>query len=706
MEINNRDVVFNLWDTNGRRNDVLNALSIYLGILDDLKETGRTSKWAHYPDSLAQFEFYKRAIEKSPEVFKQHPKFDQFIQSLGNDVQHFLAIDKQWLSKKTDDFFKTLDIDIESRARHYTSNLVKIGFVNSSREITPAGYCFLNSSIILDELEKTLPINETNLVLLRQLMKLRIYSKPGRDGARAYYAPFFMALYLLLRKDPISKDDFRDIVQGTNPYLSEEIKAVICDPESSIESIHNLLVKKDHLIPGPFCNSSKVSKCEFDLYIKNRKSGEATNTYYEFYSALFDFREARNDDTFERLKSVYLRGSNKEALKKAFGRGQSVFDFGVNGLADRVTFETNNCENTFLKTNSFNACFYSEYFISKYIDGLQEYSDTTMRMLGASGLFKLKRGLPELAMKKVVQCIFDGFDFPAHIFGKSSNEEYEAYEQGDSPLFGEPQSLSTILGFDRAAVDRILEKIRSECHAVPGDEIKTILRNQVSSDFAIYVEKHYPISKVIDLLKLFSNRANDSQIVKEVNESANPPTIFEYVVGLAWYYAFNKSYDVYKSFNLTLNADFEPELNAGGGQGDIMISLPDKSVMIEVTLMNKYAQKRGEWEPVLRHSLNNTSEAGKMGKKAITFFVADDLDFNTINIWRAVASVPLQSSASGEIVNGVMIMPITNAELVKILEEKISAESLIEKVEDSFEKTDKITDDSWRKAIIKEAVAI
>ncbi len=150
--------------------------------------------------------------------------------------------------------------------------------------------------------------------------------------------------------------------------------------------------------------------------------------------------------------------------------------------------------------------------------------------------------------------------------------------------------------------------------------------------------------------------------------------------------------------NLTLNADFEPELHAGGGVGDIVINYPNRSIMLEVTLMNKAAQRRGEWEPVLRHSLNNTAE--NEGKQAITFFIADDLDFNTINIWRAVATVPLKSTSTDKIVNGVIIMPFTNNELAGILEKKISLDSLINSVEDSFNKTEKITDDSWRRSII------
>lgn len=56
--------IFNLMDTNGRRSDVLNALKIYLEILEELKEVYPTESWGTYPDSLSQFLFYEKALEK------------------------------------------------------------------------------------------------------------------------------------------------------------------------------------------------------------------------------------------------------------------------------------------------------------------------------------------------------------------------------------------------------------------------------------------------------------------------------------------------------------------------------------------------------------------------------------------------------------------------------------------------------------------
>ena len=40
-----RNQIFNLMDTNGRRSDVLNALKIYLEILEELQETFPAEHW-------------------------------------------------------------------------------------------------------------------------------------------------------------------------------------------------------------------------------------------------------------------------------------------------------------------------------------------------------------------------------------------------------------------------------------------------------------------------------------------------------------------------------------------------------------------------------------------------------------------------------------------------------------------------------------
>ena len=69
MKIKRDSQIFNLMDTNGRRNDVVNALQGYLSILDDVQNEKRM-KWASLPASLGQYEFYRQALLRSPEVFR------------------------------------------------------------------------------------------------------------------------------------------------------------------------------------------------------------------------------------------------------------------------------------------------------------------------------------------------------------------------------------------------------------------------------------------------------------------------------------------------------------------------------------------------------------------------------------------------------------------------------------------------------------
>ena len=231
-------------------------------------------------------------------------------------------------------------------------------------------------------------------------------------------------------------------------------------------------------------------------------------------------------------------------------------------------------------------------------------------------------------------------------------------------------------------------------------DAKDLLQDRKNAEFLQHINNKYPKEEIMEILPMFSDRCNDAEIKRRVNDNATVPTIYEYVIGIAWYYISNKCFDLYSSLNLTLNADFEPVLHAGKGEGDIIIDYDNITVMLEVTLMNKQAQKRGEWEPVLRHSLNLKAERDL--KETITFFVADELDYNTVNIWRAVAAVSLESTKTHQMVNGVVIMPFTNCDILKFLEKNVPHTKIISKVKASFATVPQITDVKWHEDIINQ----
>ena len=693
MEVKEKQI-FNLWDTNGRRNDILNALSIYLNILKEMKDEGGFDKWASFPDSLTQFSFYQKAIEQSPEVFKKHPQFDSFVDELGLDFS--VGINKNKISKlllDNESLLDTLDKAIEQRARHYTSNLVRFGLASENRVITQAGQSFINNKIERDLIETFLPLNDMNIILLRQLMKLRIFTKKI-NGKRNYYSPFFVSLYLLLKNDVFDRDDFTSIVQGLDPYVeSNLIKDDLLN--GNYKDLINRIVSIDIQTPIEFLLPTPVSQELFNSKIKNRKSGEAQACYYDFYVALYQYVNSPNPSTYETLKSSYL--SNKDKIRKAFCLGKSLFDFGTNGVYDFGTFQINNDDNPFLNAGNVNPVFYEYYEKSKYIDQISEFSDTTIRVLGATGLFKFKPAVA-ISNKKLFSIIFNKVNFGDLFFGEVSEEEYQLYEQGDSFEFGSNTSVSEILNYSDDDLNDVIKDLSAEYGTDDEELIKNKIETKVSDDFKTYIEEKYPVEKVVELLDLFSDRENDSIIKNYVNPSATVPTIYEYIVGIAWFYISNKDFDLYNSLNMTLNADFEPEMHAGGGVGDIVINYPDKSILLEVTLMNKAAQKRGEWEPVLRHSLNN--KADHMDIDSFTFFIADELDYNTINIWRAVAAAPLRSTGNDTDINGVIIMPFTNTNIINFINNSISSTKIIDAVKESFGKVPRITESNWFDEII------
>lgn len=163
--------IFNLMDTNGRRYDVIEALQGYLIILDDILNRMKI-KWDVMPNSLAQYDFYRQAIELSPDVFARHDPYDKLVNRLKNVPEFYKAVqdyDMDWINNNCayySDIIKQFDLGIEDRARHYTSNLVKLGFASDERQISPTGELLLNlNKVKKDRLETLLPIDEVNVVI-------------------------------------------------------------------------------------------------------------------------------------------------------------------------------------------------------------------------------------------------------------------------------------------------------------------------------------------------------------------------------------------------------------------------------------------------------------------------------------------------------------------------------------------------------------
>lgn len=685
--------IFNLMDTNGRRNDVIHAIQGYLTILDDIQKD-KKMRWASMPDSFAQYEFYRQAIERSPEVFVKHDPYDKLMEKIKKFPDFNEAVetlDLGWIQRNYMsylDLIHQFDLGIEDRARHYTSNLVKLGFADDDRDITPVGKLLLEpQKIKKDGLEMLLPVDGVNIVYLRQLLKLRLFDS---DGER-FYSPFNLAIFALLKRKRLSENEFLELVQGLNPYSDfKNIENYVLD-YSEGDIVADTAIE----IPEELKTQEKLSESVFKKYFKNRKSKVSVKIYWEFYGRLWNYvHEEKNSEKLDDLLTFYE--DNRAMLNKAFGRGQNIFSLKT---GDRPSFTVFDEQHPEILTGHTNEYLFTQFSLSKILDQIREYSDTTRRIFKAAGIISFHNGFVELAYQELCSCIFDTEFIRSRISGNRS-EEIPSY-------YREVISLSEILKYTKKEITQVGHQIQEEFPGKAIEEIPLLLADRRKAEFALFLERSYPAERVKEILRLFADRTNDKQIKEMVCQDATVPTIYEYIVGIAWYYFSGKRIDLLGSYNLTLSADFEPLVHAGGGQGDIVIYEKDKVVMLEATLMNANSQKRGEWEPVLRHSINLKveEEAAKTGREVTSFFIADRFDYNTINIWKAIAAVPLQSTVEKDkFTDNVVIMPVRSEELCSLMDRHREYDGMITKVHDLFE-VDKVSFDmNWRDRFMEKVI--
>ncbi|MEA4875659.1 AlwI family type II restriction endonuclease [Anaerorhabdus sp.] len=703
MKLSQEDQVMNLMNTNGRRSDVINAYTIYMEILSDLYNESGEIKFDSFPNSLNQFMFYEEAIKRSPETFKLHTPYDFVAGKLLSTDFHDAFLKKDILKISTLPegklFLEKLDNGVEDRARHYTSNLVKIGFVDNSRKITPIGKSFVEGiPLKRGSFEALLPIDDTNLIFLRQLLKLRVYNK----SETRYYSPMKLCMYILTQNEKVKLHDLRYAISMIHP--SHYIDPKILAQGINLRNIEEF--EKDYIQYNPE-NNSNLSELElpmdfssFKNIFKNRKSVDSIDSYYRFYSVLVTFLQNQSSDKLGELFSVYAE--EKDKIQKAFSFGLDTFFFDKDQPYDVDLFFENNNSSPFLNLESLNVNLYEQFSISKRHDSIKEYSDTLMRLLSVTGIISMKNGVATLKYRDLWCAFYEDSRLSETIFMDSTPSDYKDYENNPDSPFLNHITVEEISELEDIEVLNVVSFAKDQFNVQTPEQVKSILVSKVNDEFIEFINNNYQRETVVQLLDLFSDRNNDTEIQNRMNSSASVPTLFEYIVGLAWYHISDNKYDVFSSFNLTMNADFIPETHAGGGDGDIIARYEDKVVMLEATLMNKRAQKRGEWEPVLRHATNLT--ISEYPKDVWTLFIADELDDNTINIWRAIANVPLKSSREvidgGDYVQNVTVMPLKNAEISTILINDVSEELLLSSIKESYSKVNNDFDLDWRKKVL------
>ncbi|WP_163531726.1 AlwI family type II restriction endonuclease [Helicobacter suis] len=542
------------------------------------------------------------------------------------------------------------------RARTYSNALVKIGFIDYKRALTPAGLAFLHNEIKLDFLESLLGLKQDNVAFLRQLFKLEVY----QNGSIIYL--YRIALVLLLRFHKIPLDHFCKILLSLEPKQHTGMLTSIFDGyQKVIENKQDIyaFIKQLHIKSKEIHFTNEKMQIEkFNTYFKNRKSQDSIALYWQFYQACLDFYNAK---TPTNLENLYTIGSNQVVIK-AFGFGKPLFVESLVSGKDNVLFGAPNLE-------EFNRQFYERYCDSKHHDQVQEYSDVLIRIFRVSGLISFNNSLVSLKQREVIQEIF------------SSESKIILDTQFSPPTNAlslyQDLSLVQILNLEQNALESLKKRIRAKCQIPSKVSTQDFFKNQYERQFEAKIESRYTDSQLCALLGMFGHKSQYKKIQEIITDNASVPTIFEYIVALVWHRISGKDFNLQDSMKLSLDADGLPLLHAPGGDGDIVAHHATFDTMLEVTLMDKNAQKRGELEPVIRHGANLSAQNNQQGRKSYVFFIADTLDVNVINLFRASAYTQLQHTRQKISTNGVKIFALNTKQLGYLLEKKPDYKALI-----------------------------
>ena len=681
MKLQNKDSVMNLGDTSFRRKNLLDDYKIMLqGITEQLEE------WS--TKNSSQMTFYQYVAKSGLINDTFYGDYYSFISDKFKE-----SIFEKYKNKKEVTDYKSLVkyfiLEQKKRGRTYTNALVKIGLVDEKRKITAVGEALLDGDTKQDDIEKLFNLSADNIIFLRQLLKLKVYESEGEN----YIYPFRMGIYLLSKFDDIPQKEFCTILSLIRAGKTDEEYRGTLDKYKLVKSKNmsfgqyvSRYIQEENL-EIKFEEKYRISKEKFEKYFLNRKSKDKIEDYFEFYEISLDFFENRNLEIYKKLEKI----SKKDSIKKAFGYNKVPFKF----CKTLKEFFEENKETMFEAKNieEFNKLFYELFRDSKNYDLIFEYNDMTIRTFNLSGIISFENGLVNLSYKWLSKNIF------SEIIGmkKLNNEVVK-------DNFHKNISFSEIFDLSEERIESFIEKLRKENNIPKEISIFEYFSNKIDKDFEKKLEERFSNDKVCSILNLFKNRENDEKISKEVTDNAKIPTIFEYMLAIAWHRISNKEFNLKKSLKLSLDGDGFPLSHAPGGDGDIIAEYSDFDVMLEATLMDKNTQKRGELEPVIRHATNLTIKNMEENKKTYTFFVANELDANVINIFRATSQIQLQSTQNREkYTNGIKIYSLTIDKIIYLLENNINYKYFLNRVFENYSKIEFIgnnwCEDTWNNSV-------
>jgi hypothetical protein len=558
-------------------------------------------------------------------------------------------------------------------AREKTSGLVDIGLITADRRLTEAGEALLDVAQSGNfSRNNPLQIPADSFIYLKQLLKTSV-SVEGET-----VRPFVMAAYALLRLGYLSDDEFTYLLPlCTNRENTEEVIGKIealRNGNGSIDGIilARLIAMDNYNAALTYFTSERVTESVITAVGMNRKSGGTgekayDKQYYPFYELLRAVVFGRDGDKvlplYEasgRIKNSKVVGLWRKYLFNTTARRKLERD-GLAVLNDIPLLRATS-------RSEFKRLFFEQMHLFKARATLSDYADLNRRYFKTADTMIFADGKVEFDV--LPRCWL--YSKVGDLLGIAFAPDYNI--TADTEL----ASIAPFLVIDELALYANLETLYGKT-VTTSEETNRIIDDERYRRFNALIDERFDRDTLIDLFVKFERR-DDNAIRQAVTNNADIPTIFEYILGIAWYVISDRNGDVLNYMNLSLEADLLPRTHAQGGNADIeyvypqTAAYPAHTLLIEVTLVDNSNQRRMEMEPVSRHLGEYILATGDLN--AYCLFVSTFLHRNVISDFRNRRTYEYYSDQYKSVVGGLKILPLATAELRTILARGIGYDRL------------------------------
>lgn len=577
---------------------------------------------------------YKNEIQLSAllELEKQIPNFewDNKTQIKYYDL---LATDKYGLTTGT-------ATKKDKDAREKTSPLLDLGLITNDRRLTEVGKRIHQISVQHDfEADNVLERSKDSYLYLLQLLKMQVVD----DDVKI--KPFLAFLYLLVKCDFLSKDEFTYLMplcknSGDVVNLAAEINTTGHNIDIDNYILDRILLMDNYQKARSLLLDSDGEVSE-DLIVKvglNRKSGQNGKKKYDapiahlLNECLFLAKNKNTlskNDKIEHIKIIKakvdkLSSNQKPSWSKyfQFSRKKEYSDEEIINFYNLPVF-CNEDEKEFKK------CFFKTWHLLKVKNTLENYYDLNKRYFMLSDMF--------LYSNEKFKLVDLGFFYFSDIINEMlfrsllNNDDYG-------------KTFNSVIAIEK--IDPACIKTNKDIADVINERFgERILPNQVeqyvkeinNKAFIKFIDENFDNNTIIHLLDCFKER-NDEEILSLVSDEAMPSTSFEYIVAIIWYRLSGEKGYLEDYMNLSLS-NYRPKSHAPGGKPDILFKYklnehyPTHDLVIEVTLSESTTQIEMEQLTVKRHLETNIKETHNTNDYAV--FIAGNLDERIIQGFRA-----------------------------------------------------------------------